>query len=999
MAKTKLELTWIGKGNSRTLVELTENEKMKKSSHMPHNSLRNNLTRLLLFICLASLPLFVTAFAVEPPPMPEVEPTPAPQETNRDQPPVAEILLPPEAQEEQRVIQKLQDVADRYPSEFTPDVNTGEMMLSRITLFEDVTVEEEVVLTLPSDIVPVLQMFRGFVFNTTGGDLEVLWRRADGDRGLAAWWGGRSGLFAVLVPYGIPRFDPPFELVLRGTAHVESLTLHHHRGITLEFDEEPWGVPGSRDPVLPVQVTVDATTGLSIGGHRALDRSRFMRVYNLADGPPDFMKAAEYFTSQGFLPARDAGKNLDAWSRMTGPDEEKLKTLRNLYPEPFDQVLCFGAWPARYRHQEPGLPPGTGTPGIEHFEAAADLAARMVRGRDLALEEFSGRPYVEVKNEPDISRNWAFFAAPDRFDAWKLLAEFHNLVADAVRATNPDWRVGGPSSCMPAVDLNNFRRGQELMTFMDRTHRHLDFYSVHFYEPNTFRLIGPGAHSATYLFGRLEGTFDLLRTHMHLQQDVKPILITEYGGQRSPATDVGRWLFIRTTSAHMMRYMQMPDFVEFSVPFVIPIAFWTRQTPTPTRDSFQLFMYDDDGNMELSTLRYFLEFWSDFDGDRVVADADTSWVTVNALLDETTLYVAINNMTQQRIAVDLEALFGDATPKTIEQTRLNMERGALQFERNELAGLQAIPLGLDETSIIKITLDRPPAERAVIERSTYFADRVMQPTGAPVEFVIDAPTEPAAAAVLRIALGRVDGFASDLTVTLNDATPREICLAHTRKRGMYFGTVELAVPADELAGTNQITIHAPDAEGYISSVILVQDTHLECLPRLSNHPNCQPPPVCPTCTKLDTSVSPCLHVTVQFRALVVRSVVLPEVVGCSQEFRNGGRGAVVGDCGDAVRAIRSPYGDPLLSAREPNAPAVTGTPQKHRDFLSRASAAPVHRIVRHSYPRSSSLVTFPFRASLRERPTILWNRGSFKRRYSRYSSSLAKPLMTPTGFP
>ena len=119
MAKTKLELTWIGKGNSRTLVELTENEKMKKSSHMPHNSLRNNLTRLLLFICLASLPLFVTAFAVEPPPMPEVEPTPAPQETNRDQPPVAEILLPPEAQEEQRVIQKLQDVADRYPSEFT----------------------------------------------------------------------------------------------------------------------------------------------------------------------------------------------------------------------------------------------------------------------------------------------------------------------------------------------------------------------------------------------------------------------------------------------------------------------------------------------------------------------------------------------------------------------------------------------------------------------------------------------------------------------------------------------------------------------------------------------------------------------------------------------------------------------------------------------------------------------------------------------------------------
>lgn len=793
---------------------------------MPCNSTVRTIKNLLFALCLGLHPFFLTGCAVQPPGIQDTDRDVKLRESDAEPGVTGIIFLPPEAQEEQRLIQKLQAAADRYPSEFTQDVNTGGLMLSHIVLFENITVEEETILTLPEDIIPALQMFRGFVFRSTGGDLEVLWRRSDGDRPLAAWWGGRSGHFAVLVPYSIPRFDPPFEMVLRGTAHIESMTVYHHRGITLEFDEEPWGVPGAHDPVLPVQVSVDAATGLSIGGHRALDRSRFMRVYNLADGPPDFMKAAEHFTSQGFLPARDAGKNLDEWSRKTGPDHELLKTLRTLYPEPFDQILCFGAWPERYRHQEPGLPPGTGTPAIDQFEAAADLAARMVRGRDLALEEFSGRPYVEVKNEPDIARNWAFFAAPNRFDAWKLLAEFHNLVADAVKAMNPDWRVGGPSSCMPAVDLNNFRRGEELMTFMDRTRRHLDFYSVHFYEPNTFRLAGPGAHGSTYLFGRLEGTFDLLRTHMHLQQDVKPILISEYGGQRSPPTDIGRWLFIRATSAHMMRYMQMPDFVEISVPFVIPISFWSRNTPTPTRDSFQLFMYDDDRNMELSTLRYFLEFWSDFDGDRVVAGSVTPWVTVNALLDDTTLYVAINNLTQQRIAVDLQAVFGNAIPKRIEQTRLYMERGAMQLERNELSGLQDIPLGLDETSIVKITLDRPPAESGVIERSTYFADRVLQPSGAPVEFLIAAPPEGVETAVLRIALGRMDGFASDLTVTVNDAGPHEICLAHTRKSGMYFGTVEIPVPPDHLVESNRIVIHAPDAEGHISSIVLMQDARV-----------------------------------------------------------------------------------------------------------------------------------------------------------------------------
>ena len=84
---------------------------------------------------------------------------------------------------------------------------------------------------------------------------------------------------------------------------------------------------GSRDPVLPVQVTVDATTGLSIGGHRALDRSRFMRVYNLADGPPDFMKAAEYFTSQGLEITITIDSLLNQPGRHWEQEFETLSTL------------------------------------------------------------------------------------------------------------------------------------------------------------------------------------------------------------------------------------------------------------------------------------------------------------------------------------------------------------------------------------------------------------------------------------------------------------------------------------------------------------------------------------------------------------------------------------------------------------------------------------------------------------------------------------------------
>ncbi|TVS11718.1 MAG: hypothetical protein EA424_23495 [Planctomycetaceae bacterium] len=744
--------------------------------------------------------------------------------------------LPPAARAEQRVLEQLTSAADRYPSTFTRDVNTGAKLLSSIEVFRDIDVDGEGVLTLPDDLLPVLQMFRGFVLRSEGGDLEVFWRHAGVDRELAAWWGGRSGHFAVLVPSGITQFDPPFELVLRGTARVQSVHLHHHRGVTLEFDEEPWELPGSGDPVLKVRVTVDATRDLAIGGHHEFDRSRYMRVYNLADGPSDYMRAARYFTAQGFLPARDAGNDPDEWSRRVGPNEKMLRTLRALYPEPFDQVLCFGAWPERLGHRDPTLPPGTGTPAIDRFEEAAELAAQVVQGRESALQEFSGRPYVEVKNEPDISRNWAYFAAPDRYDAWRLLADFHNLVAAAVKAKNPGWLVGGPSACMPAVDSDGFRRGEELLTFMDRTHRHLDFYSFHFYEPNTFRLRGPRAHTSTYLFGRLEGVFDLLRTKMHLHGDVKPILVTEYGGQRSPPTDVGRWLFMRSASSHMMRYMQMPDSVKLSVPFVIPIAFWSRHTPTPPRDSFQLFLYDDQWNLELTTLRFFLEFWSDFDGVRIPADTDGPGVTVVALRDGRTVYLAINNLSQQRIVVDLEGAFGPTAPEQIEQRRLYIERGKLRFEQNELDRLRGIPVAFDETSIVKITLDRPPPARGLIDRRTYFADRVLQPTGAETEFVIQCPVEDLAAGVLRIALGRQDGFQGDLHVTVNGGPPQVVCLAPSRKRGMYFGTKEISIPPHRLAEVNRIGVQVSDRNGKISSVVLVNDYHIAAQQNLPTEP-------------------------------------------------------------------------------------------------------------------------------------------------------------------
>jgi agarase len=729
--------------------------------------------------------------------------------------------LPPEAEEEQLRLRELEAAAEAYPSHFIRNVNTDAQLLSRLDVIENVKVNGQAVLSLPEEVVPVLDRFHGIVFQTQGGPFEVFWQNGGRIEPLTVWWGGGSGKFAVRVP-DRRRYSGGFDLLVKGSGVIELVGLYNPDGISLEFDEEPWGIPASDEPVRNVRIRLDATTRFSIGGVSDFDRKKYMRIYGLADGPPDFQKAAEYFTSKGWTVSRGAGKNLLEWSTKTEPVPWLMKSLRQLYPDPPGEVLCFSEWPETMAPSDPLLPGGTGTPAVDRFDEAAELAATVVRNRGLVLGEYAG-PWCEVKNESDIAANWSYFSAGRKYDAWKLLADFHNQVADAVKRENPGWKVGGPSSCMPSLDRDGFRRGEEILTFMDRTREHLDYYSLHFYERDNFRLQQPAQHGHTYLFGRLEGILDTFRNKMHLQNDVKPILITEYGGSRSPGTDIGYWKFIRSSSALMMRFMQHPDCLEMSVPFVIPVAFYSKNTEHPLDDSFQLFIYDDNRRMQLTNLHYFLDFWSDFQGHRIVSETDAGGVTVNALRNGKVIYLAVNNLSLQRISVDVQGLFGSAKPEKAEQIRLYIEEGRMVFRTEELPDLKNIPLAFDETSIIKIHLDREPAETGGIDRRIFFSDQIMQPTGGETEFAVQCPVESLTGGKIRISLGRDNGFRSDLTVSVNGETWTSVSLEQTRRQGMYYGTVEVPVEASALRPENRIRIRLPDRGGKIASVVLVNN--------------------------------------------------------------------------------------------------------------------------------------------------------------------------------
>ena len=82
----------------------------------------------------------------------------------------------------------------------------------------------------------------------------------------------------------------------------------------------------------------------------------------------------------------------------------------------------------------PGQKNKLGTPAIDAFDAAAELAAAYVTDE---IED-SGRTsnYWEVKNESDIQHEWTYHLLP-QFDGWGLLGDFHNRVARALKKVDP----------------------------------------------------------------------------------------------------------------------------------------------------------------------------------------------------------------------------------------------------------------------------------------------------------------------------------------------------------------------------------------------------------------------------------------------------------------------------------------------------------------------------------------------------------------------------------
>ncbi|MEM0926363.1 MAG: beta-agarase, partial [Planctomycetota bacterium] len=495
------------------------------------------------------------------------------------------------------------------------------------------------------------------------------------------------------------------------------------------------------------------------------------------------------------------------------------QTLPEYKATPF--AYCFNDWPDFM-----SVPlVGRGTPRIEYFDEAAELAAAYVEDQ-IKDGGFTAR-WWEVKNESSVQSEWAHhWKESEGIDGWGLLADFHNRVADAVHSRAPEVKVGGPSSAYMQLQVNDFALFQNQARFIRETRGHLDFFSHHFYE-NALML---GAHArrgrgySNYLLGRYEAILDMLRAEMHKVDNVLPILITECGSLQNGRKPSDNWLRLLAWNAYLTKSMQRPDQIELFVPFVFLHMSWNPYSGdaafTPKTDRTRHRTIDD---FDPTTVASYFELWRDFDGRRLPVDIERDWMDAVAVHDGVRISLAVTNMGGRQLAVDLKDVSDRLGAIKTTQTRLNYHQGEVSFDPEHVVDASSIPVDVNETTIIRLVLPRPLVPKSAVVRRRYYAhETAVVSNGTPLRLQIGIDDAPESIASAKLVLGvhQRGGFKGPLIAEVN-GTRLTIPSGDAHEFTEFFAPLDVNVPPSAIQKINEIIVSTPDGSTLTSAQLLI----------------------------------------------------------------------------------------------------------------------------------------------------------------------------------
>lgn len=626
---------------------------------------------------------------------------------------------------------------------------------------------------------------------------------------------------------------PRYRLQVSGKADIREIHMVPFNNLMETFDDIPFRNLGHELPPQKTTVTVDTTRELSIGGHIELDRSKWFRYYGKPGSLPKVLE--DYAIERGFLPGRQMLKFEPAFVKGYDPKAPKLTEdpkrpghadpeffaskyqntqfadATKRYPQDTKFAMCLNDYPEfmSVKHT------GRGTPLTNRFPAAAELVADFLKNQI----KHSGRTatWWEPKNEATIKAEWDHHWKPG-YDAWGLMAEFHNTVADRVHQEVPGVKIGGPASAWMQVQVKDFQLWRNQVRFTDLTKGHMDFYSHHFYED--MGTIGAYARRdrgyRNYLLGRMEAILDMFRAHMEGTDNVRPLLLTELGSLNIGNSEADYWLRLRTYSAMITRLMDRPHQIELAVPFIFLASPWDPSNGhavfIPKTGKWfpnELSAYNR------TQCGLYLDLWRDFSGRRLPVETGNRYLKAVAVHEGTKIRVALSNMSGRRQFVDLQMLLDGKRVDSITHRRMYRLDGKIVYEDAAAVSLGAIPVEVEETGIVTISISDPLSPKRAIERREFFAKETAiaaakQPTDG---FHIQLPNQAdnPDRAQLFIGIHRNGGLEAPVRGTLNGHR-FEQHLEWAKGITELFEQVAVEIPPEWLKQDNRVKLNL-DATG------------------------------------------------------------------------------------------------------------------------------------------------------------------------------------------
>ena len=459
--------------------------------------------------------------------------------------------------------------------------------------------------------------------------------------------------------------------------------------------------------------------------------------------------------------------------------------------------------------------------------------------------------FVEVMNEPVYD---LVDAADEPEDLGKIF-RFHNAVAAAIRATNDDVLIGGYAAAFPDFEREDFNRWRERhKAFMDIAGHNMDFLAIHFYDWPTFTV--NGRQTEQYRKGsNLEATLDMLEHYATLKFGAPmPVVVSEYGAQvhtlrNQPWTPMRDWLILKSVNSMLMAFLERPDIIQKTIPFITVKAEWGRISETVPytwrlmRQASEAAGESGDEWVYTEVVKFY-ELWSDVGGTRVDSYATDPDVLVDAYIDDSDLFIIANNLEFEdaHVSVALDGL-GTATAARFTIKHLYRDGDVPVLQTTQPAVLpESFRLGAESTVILHIefdsaiTLDQHSAE------SKHYAQTMLQPINASstLSFDIDGvPTNGTdGEAVLRLGVGRAHGLSLSPVVSINGiaievpADFRGYDQYHDGVgRPSFFGVLEIPVPWTAMSENNRIDVTFTDSGGHVSSVALQVFNHSRTIAR------------------------------------------------------------------------------------------------------------------------------------------------------------------------